>query len=66
MTEAHGIAGRLAAAFVHSKLTPLTIVASLLLGDAATSRDADLRALQQPELTEQQFVQARVVRQNDG
>ena len=37
-------------------------VASLLLGDAATSRDADLRALQQPELTEQQFVQARVAR----
>jgi hypothetical protein len=37
-------------------------VASLLLGDAATSRDADLRALQQPDLTEQQFVQARVAR----
>jgi multidrug efflux pump subunit AcrB len=32
MTEPHGIAGRLAAAFIHSKLTPLTIVASLLLG----------------------------------
>jgi multidrug efflux pump subunit AcrB len=32
MTRPHGIAGRLAAAFVHSKLTPLTIVASLLLG----------------------------------
>jgi translocation and assembly module TamB len=37
-------------------------VASLLLGDAATSRDADLRALQQPDLTEQQLVQARVAR----
>jgi multidrug efflux pump subunit AcrB len=32
MKQAHGIAGRLAAAFIHSKLTPLTIVASLLLG----------------------------------
>jgi multidrug efflux pump subunit AcrB len=28
----HGIAGRLAAAFIHSKLTPLVIAASLLLG----------------------------------
>src|SRR5215831_6140541 len=27
-----GLAGRVAAAFVHSKLTPLVIVASLLLG----------------------------------
>ncbi len=32
MSRSHGIAGRLAAAFVHSKLTPLVIVASLLLG----------------------------------
>jgi multidrug efflux pump subunit AcrB len=32
MTPANGLAGRLAAAFVHSKLTPLVIVASLLLG----------------------------------
>ena len=30
--EAHGIAGRLAAAFIDSKLTPLVIVASVLLG----------------------------------
>jgi multidrug efflux pump subunit AcrB len=32
MTTPYGIAGRLAAAFIHSKLTPLVIVASLLLG----------------------------------
>jgi multidrug efflux pump subunit AcrB len=32
MTRPLGIAGRLAAAFVHSKLTPLIILASLLLG----------------------------------
>ncbi len=28
----HGIAGRIAAAFIHSKLTPLVVVASVLLG----------------------------------
>ena len=32
MTRPTGAAGRLAAAFIHSKLTPLVIVASLLLG----------------------------------
>ena len=32
MTRATGLAGRLAAAFIHSKLTPLIIAASLLLG----------------------------------
>ncbi len=32
MTRARGMAGRLAAAFIHSKLTPLVILASLLLG----------------------------------
>ncbi len=37
-------------------------VASLLLGDVATGQDADLRALQRPDLTEQQLVQARVAR----
>ena len=37
-------------------------VASLLLGDVGTSQDADLRALQRPDLTEQQFIQARVAR----
>ena len=31
-----GMAGKLAAAFIHSKLTPLLIVASLLLGVFAT------------------------------
>jgi translocation and assembly module TamB len=37
-------------------------VASLLLGDFGTSQDAELRALQQPDLTEQQLIQARVAR----
>jgi len=32
MSVHYGLAGRLAAAFIHSKLTPLIIVASLLLG----------------------------------
>jgi len=32
MTTGYGLAGRLAAAFIHSKLTPLVIVASMLLG----------------------------------
>lgn len=32
MTQPTGAAGRLAAAFIHSKLTPLVILASLLLG----------------------------------
>jgi multidrug efflux pump subunit AcrB len=32
MNGSNGIAGRLAAAFIHSKLTPLVILASLLLG----------------------------------
>jgi len=36
MSSRRGIAGRLAAAFIHSKLTPLVIVASLLLGVYAT------------------------------
>ena len=30
--EVHGLAGRLAAAFIDSKLTPLVIVSSVLLG----------------------------------
>ncbi len=32
MTSARGLAGRIAAAFIHSKLTPLAIVASMALG----------------------------------
>ena len=32
MSASYGLAGRMAAAFVHSKLTPLVIIASLLLG----------------------------------
>ena len=35
MREPHGIAGRLAAAFIESKLTPLLIAASLLIGAGA-------------------------------
>jgi multidrug efflux pump subunit AcrB len=36
MSAQRGMAGKLAAAFIHSKLTPLLIVASLLLGVFAT------------------------------
>ena len=32
MSTPYGLAGRMAAAFVHSKLTPLVIIASLLVG----------------------------------
>ncbi|MCC7031512.1 MAG: efflux RND transporter permease subunit [Acidobacteria bacterium] len=32
MSASYGMAGRMAAAFIHSKLTPLIIIASLLLG----------------------------------
>src|SRR5689334_19735462 len=32
MRPEHGIAGRLAATFIHSRLTPLVIISSLLLG----------------------------------
>jgi multidrug efflux pump subunit AcrB len=32
MSQSHGIAGRVASAFIHSRLTPLIVVASLALG----------------------------------
>ena len=35
MTETRGLAGRLAAAFIASKLTPLVILASMALGALA-------------------------------
>ena len=35
MTPALGVAGRMAAAFINSKLTPLVIVASMALGSLA-------------------------------
>jgi len=35
MTRSTGVAGRLAAAFIHSKLTPLIIITAVLLGAAA-------------------------------
>src|SRR5678809_561697 len=35
MTRTYGISGRIAAAFIHSKLTPLFIVASMALGALA-------------------------------
>src|SRR5512146_2086517 len=37
MKQPHGIAGRLAAAFIESKLTPLLIAASLLIGVGAVA-----------------------------
>jgi hypothetical protein len=39
-SEAHGIAGRIAAAFIDSKLTPLVVIASVLArrgGDCAAA-----------------------------
>lgn len=41
---------------------PALTIASLLLGDVAASKDADLRALERPDLTEQQLIQARAAR----
>src|SRR5262245_25078093 len=35
MTRTHGVSGRIAAAFIHSKLTPLFILASMALGALA-------------------------------
>ena len=37
MTAAPGFAGRIAAAFIHSKLTPLVLVGSLALGSFAVA-----------------------------
>ena len=60
--SASGTMQRLRPVFSSDPPLPQVDVASLLLGDLATGRDADLRALSRPDLTEQQLVQARVAR----
>jgi translocation and assembly module TamB len=60
--SATGTMQRLRPVFMSDPPLPPVEVASLLLGDVQTSRDADLRALQRPDLTEQQLIQARVAR----
>ena len=60
--SASGTMQRLRPVFMSDPPLPPVEVASLLLGDVATGRDADLRALQRPDLTEQQLIQARVAR----
>jgi translocation and assembly module TamB len=60
--SASGTMQRLRPVFESDPPLPAVEVASLLLGDLATGQDADLRALQRPDLTEQQLVQARVAR----
>ena len=60
--SASGTMQRLRPVFMSDPPLPPVEVASLLLGGSATGRDADLRALQRPDLTEQQLVQARVAR----
>ena len=60
--SASGTMERLRPVFMSDPPLPSVEVASLLLGDLATGQDADLRALQRPDLTEQQLVQARVAR----
>ena len=60
--SASGTMQRLRPVFMSDPPLPPLEVASLLLGDVSTGQDADLRALQRPDLTEQQLVQARVAR----
>jgi translocation and assembly module TamB len=57
-----GTMQRLRPVFESDPPLPPVDVASLLLGDVATSGDAELRALQRQDLTEQQLIQARVAR----
>ena len=60
--SASGTMQRLRPVFMSDPPLPPIEVASLLLGDVATGQDADLRALQRPDLAEQQLLQARVAR----
>ena len=60
--SASGTMQRLRPVFESHPPLPQVEVASLLLGDVSSTQDADLRALQQPDLTEQQLIQSRVAR----
>ena len=59
--SATGTMQRLKPVFTSDPPLPALQVASLLLGDVG-SRDADLRAMANPDRTEQQLIQARVAR----
>jgi TamB, inner membrane protein subunit of TAM complex len=60
--RATGTMQRLRPEFTSDPPLPALTIASLLLGDVAASKDADLRALERPDLTEQQLIQARAAR----
>jgi hypothetical protein len=60
--SATGTMQRLKPVFTSDPPLPAIQVASLLLGDVGTSRDADLQAMRRPDQTEQQLIQARVAR----
>jgi translocation and assembly module TamB len=60
--SASGTMQRLKPVFTSDPPLPAIQVASLLLGDVGTSRDADLRALAPSDRTEEQLIQARVAR----
>jgi translocation and assembly module TamB len=53
---------RLRPEFTSDPPLPASTIASLLLGDVATTQNADLTALQRPDLAEQQLIQARAAR----
>lgn len=57
-----GTMQRFTPVFSSDPFLPEVDIVSLLFGDVATSRDADLRALQRPNATEQQLIQARAAR----
>jgi translocation and assembly module TamB len=60
--RATGTMQRLRPEFTSDPPLPAITIASLLLGDVGTSRNADLAALQLPNRTEQQLIQARAAR----
>jgi translocation and assembly module TamB len=60
--RATGTLQKLRPEFTSDPPLPALTIASLLLGDVAASRDADLRVLERPDLTEQQLIQARAAR----
>ncbi len=60
--SASGTMQRLKPVFTSDPPLPAIQVASLLLGDVSTSRDADLKAMSPTDRTEQQLIQARVAR----
>jgi len=60
--RAAGTMQRLNPEFTSDPPLPEVDVVTLLVGDVATSRDAELRALQRPEMAQQQLVQSTAAR----